>query len=105
MSGNIMETVNKVKKVIEEQVRPALQAHNGDIELVELTADGVVKVRLYGACVGCMGSQETMQRIVEVAVRSVYPEVKAVEQVLEVNEELLQEALRILRRNKEQQKN
>ena len=47
MCGNMRE---KVEKAL-EKIRPALQADGGDIELVDVTKDGVVKVRLVGACV------------------------------------------------------
>ncbi|HLD29934.1 MAG TPA: NifU family protein, partial [bacterium] len=46
----------KVEKAL-EKIRPALQADGGDIELVEVTADGIVKVRLRGACGSCPMSQ------------------------------------------------
>lgn len=68
----------KVEKVI-DQLRPMLQADGGDIELVEVTDDGVVKVRLVGACHGCPMSQMTLQGGVERALMDQIPEVKSVE--------------------------
>lgn len=62
-------------------IRPHLQADGGDIELVEVTADGVVKVRLTGACSGCPGAAMTLQLGVEKAVRARVPEVKSIEAV------------------------
>ncbi|MGM0568077.1 MAG: NifU family protein, partial [Elusimicrobiota bacterium] len=59
----------KVKEVIEE-VRPSLQADGGDIELVEIEDDGVVKVRLTGACAGCPMSQMTLKAGVERALKA-----------------------------------
>jgi len=50
----------EVQAVIDE-IRPRLQADGGDIELVEVADDGVVKVRLKGACAGCPGAQMTLQ--------------------------------------------
>jgi Fe-S cluster biogenesis protein NfuA len=49
----------EVTKAIEE-VRPHLQADGGDVELVEVTDEGIVKVRLKGACVGCPMRQMTL---------------------------------------------
>ncbi|NQU08467.1 MAG: NifU family protein [Candidatus Abyssubacteria bacterium] len=62
-------------------IRPHLQADGGDIELVEVTEDGIVKVRLMGACSGCPGAQMTLQLGVERAVKQRVPEIKAVEAV------------------------
>lgn len=73
-----------MKQQVEEalnDIRPHLQADGGDIELVEVTEDGVVKVRLMGACSGCPGAQMTLQLGVERAVKERVPEVKAVEAV------------------------
>mgnify|MGYP001570898755 FL=1 len=60
-----------------ENIRPALQADGGDIELISVE-DGVVKVRLMGACGGCPMSSMTMSQGVEQAVKKVVPEIKKV---------------------------
>ena len=73
-----------MKERVEEalnDIRPQLQADGGDIELVEVTEDGVVKVRLVGACAGCPGAAMTLQLGVERAVKARVPEIKAVEAV------------------------
>lgn len=62
-------------------IRPQLQADGGDIELVEVTEDGIVKVRLIGACSGCPGAQMTLQLGVERAVKARVPEIKGIEAV------------------------
>jgi Fe-S cluster biogenesis protein NfuA len=62
------------------KIRPALQADGGDVELVEVT-DGIVKVRLKGACGGCPMSQLTLTRGVEQTIKKFVPEVKRVESV------------------------
>ena len=51
----------RVAQVIEEKVRPALQRDGGNIELVDVDDDGVVQVRLQGACAGCPGAMMTLQ--------------------------------------------
>lgn len=63
-----------------EFIRPALQADGGDIELVDV-AEGVVKVRLRGACGGCPMSQMTLKMGVERVLKERVPEVKRVETV------------------------
>ncbi|NLD94817.1 MAG: NifU family protein [Fibrobacter sp.] len=71
---------DKVDAVIQE-IRPNLQADGGDIELVDVTADGVVKVRLQGACHGCPGAAMTLKMGVERLLKSRIPEVTSVEKV------------------------
>lgn len=67
----------KVKEVI-ESVRPALQAHGGDIELVGTDDDKNVKVRLQGACQGCPGAAMTMTMGIQRILKEKVPEVKEV---------------------------
>ncbi|MDK2954508.1 MAG: hypothetical protein PWQ57_4 [Desulfovibrionales bacterium] len=62
-------------------VRPTLQNDGGDVELVDITEDGVVKVRLQGACHGCPMSQMTLKSGIERVILKAVPEVKAVEAV------------------------
>ena len=65
-----------------EEIRPYLKADGGDISLVEVTKDMVVKVKLLGACVGCPMSYQTMKNGIEQVVKKAVPEVK---EVLAVN--------------------
>ncbi len=67
----------QVAQVI-ETIRPLLQAHGGDIQLVEVTDDGIVKVVLEGACKGCPMAQVTLQRGVEAKLKEEVPEVQKV---------------------------
>jgi len=62
-----------------EHIRPALQADGGDIELVDVTEDGIVKVELQGACKGCPMSQMTLANGVERVLKEKIPEVKSVQ--------------------------
>ena len=59
------------------QIRPALQADGGDVELVDV-ADGVVKVRLTGACSGCPMSTMTLKMGIEKVLKQQLPEIKEV---------------------------
>jgi len=72
-----VDVKEKVQKVIDE-IRPALEADGGNIELVEVGEDGVVKVRLLGACGSCPMSQLTLKRGVEARLKAKVPEVKEV---------------------------
>ena len=67
----------KVKDVL-NKIRPQLQMDGGDVELVDITDDGIVKVRLQGHCAGCMHAQQTLTLGVEAAIRKFVPDVKAV---------------------------
>ncbi len=60
------------------KIRPSLQADGGNVELVEVTPDGVVKVKLTGACAGCPMSQMTLKAGIEKAIKQEVPEVKEV---------------------------
>jgi len=61
-----------------DKVKPSLQADGGDVELVEVTPEGVVKVRLTGACSGCPMRQMTLQMGIGRALKKEIPEVKEV---------------------------
>ncbi|WP_029457506.1 NifU family protein [Solidesulfovibrio alcoholivorans] len=63
------------------KIRPSLQADGGDVELVEVTAGGIVRVRLTGACKGCPMSQMTLKSGVERILKQEVAGVKAVESV------------------------
>lgn len=74
--------LDKVQTVL-DKVRPMLQADGGDVELVEVTDNGIVKVRLTGACKGCPMSQMTLRNGIERIILKEIPEVKGVEAVQE----------------------
>ena len=69
----------KVRAIL-DQIRPALQADGGDVELVDVD-NGVVKVRLQGACAGCPMSQMTLRNGIERILKEKIPAVKSVEGV------------------------
>jgi len=62
-------------------IRPMLQADGGDVELVEVADNGIVKVRLKGACGGCPMSRITLKRGIEARVKKEIPEIASVEAV------------------------
>ena len=70
MKERVESALNKIK--------PSLQVDGGDVELVEVTSDGIVKVRLTGACAGCPMSQMTLKMGIERAIKQEVPEIKEV---------------------------
>ncbi len=75
-----MEIQEKVKAAL-DRIRPYLAADGGDVELVEVTDDGAVKVRLRGACHGCPMSAMTLKNGIEGILKEDVPEVNSVEAV------------------------
>lgn len=71
------EIRNRIEKAL-EKIRPYLVADGGDIEIVEVTDDMVLKVELKGACNGCPYSLQTLKAGVEMAVKNEVPEIKEV---------------------------
>jgi len=72
--------VASVRQVL-DLIRPAVQSDGGDVELIGVTADGVVQVRLHGACVGCPSSAITLQAGIERSLKQRVPGVTAVKAV------------------------
>ncbi len=72
--------LEEVQKVL-ETIRPMLQGDGGDVELVEVTADGVVKVKLVGACGHCPMSTMTLKMGIERTLKEKVPGVTEVVQV------------------------
>jgi Fe-S cluster biogenesis protein NfuA len=68
---------DRIQKEI-DNIRPNLQADGGDVELIDVSEDGTVKVKLKGACSGCPMSQMTLKMGIEKRLKSVIPEVKEV---------------------------
>ncbi len=69
---------DKVQAVL-DKIRPSLQADGGDVELVEVTDNNIVRVRLTGACKGCPMSQMTLKNGIERLILKEIPEIKGVE--------------------------
>ena len=70
----------KVEKLI-AKIRPMLQADGGDVELIEVTEEGVVKVKLKGACSSCPMAEMTLKMGIERYLKKEIPEVKEVQAV------------------------
>ena len=87
----------EIEGVLDQYVRPLLRAHGGDMEVLELTDDGVLRFRLRGRCAGCPAAALTTEDLIRAEVTQRLPQVRQVELVYEVSEELLQQARAILR--------
>lgn len=77
------DIIEKVEAAI-QQLRPFLEADGGDMELIEVTDDMVVKVRLVGACSSCSMSPMTLKAGLEENLKSILPQIKGVESISEI---------------------
>ncbi|MEX0987731.1 MAG: NifU family protein [Bacteroidales bacterium] len=75
------EITNRVESAL-KKIRPYLVADGGDIKLIEVTEDYIVKVQLTGACHGCPFSMQTLKAGVEMAIKKEVPEIV---EVIEIN--------------------
>ena len=81
LTADKMAGVRERVQAVINHLRPFIQGDGGDLELVDVTPAGVVRVRLHGACVGCPSSNVTLKMGVERSIREKVPEVTAVESV------------------------
>lgn len=72
--------LNKIEAALDE-IRPYLKTDGGDISLVEITDDYIVKVKLLGACESCHVSMMTLKNGVEISIKNAVPKVKEVIEV------------------------
>lgn len=82
MSLNKVELTKKINEAL-AQLRPYLKEDGGDMELINITDEGVAQVRLLGACSGCSMSAMTLKAGLEEQVRSVAPEIVAIQAINE----------------------
>lgn len=76
-AASLVDQVNEVLDLI----RPAVQSDGGDVELVDITPEGLVRVRLHGACVGCPSSIMTLQSGIERNLKQRIPGITGVQAV------------------------
>lgn len=92
------ELADRVEAVLDAEVRPYLALHAGGIEVADLTAGGVLRVRLTGRCARCPAAQVEAGAFVADSVRASLPEVTDVTAICGVSDMLLAEAHRLLAR-------
>ena len=80
MKEDAMTLKERVESAL-NKVRPSLQADGGDVQLVDVDEEGLVKVKLMGACGGCPMSQMTLKMGIEKILKQDVPEVSSVESV------------------------
>jgi Fe-S cluster biogenesis protein NfuA len=80
MTNNIDITIDEINKAL-NSIRPFLQADGGDVDLINVSADGIVKVKFTGACFDCPMSQMTLRAGVERFLIRDVPSIKRVEAV------------------------
>jgi Fe-S cluster biogenesis protein NfuA len=74
------ELIKRVEEAL-EQIRPYLQADGGNVSLVEITDDNIVRVELQGACKSCSMSMMTLKAGIEESIKRSVPEIKSVEAI------------------------
>ena len=77
---NLAEVISKIQTVL-EHIRPYLQKDGGDVELINVSDDGIVEVRLIGACDTCAVRPMTLRAGIERAIMHEVPEIKRIESV------------------------
>ncbi|MGP1309627.1 MAG: NifU family protein [Phycisphaerales bacterium] len=71
---------DRVQSIL-DLIRPAVQSDGGDLELLDITPSGLVRIRMHGACVGCPSSSITLKQGIERNLREHVPEVTGVQAV------------------------
>ena len=67
------ETIEKIKFVLDDKVAPSVAAHNGKINFLSFSQEGVLKLQMAGSCAGCAMSQLTLKQGVEVMIKDKVP--------------------------------
>jgi Fe-S cluster biogenesis protein NfuA len=89
--------LEEIQRIIDEKIRPQLQAHNGDIKLIGIK-DGIITVKLTGACSGCPGADLTTKDFMEEVFSQYIPKFKKVVISHEVSQDLMDMAKSILKK-------
>ncbi|MBV1758661.1 MAG: NifU family protein [Dethiosulfatibacter sp.] len=89
--------MKELEKIINEKIRPRLQSHDGDVQVIDVV-DGIVRVKLMGACSGCPSADLTTKDFIEDELKKNFSWVQEVRIINEVSEDLLEMARKILRK-------
>lgn len=96
--------LEQIEQVLNEQVRPSLRGHGGEVEVLELDGEGTLHIRLLGQCSGCPSAIYTTESLIEEALVTALPNhVRRVVLVQQVSEDLLRQARAILSQPKPRQ--
>ncbi len=88
--------LERIQALMDAQIRPQLRQHGGEAEIVSYE-NGVLRLRLLGACAGCPAAQLTNESLIEAVLKEQLPEVQEVQLVQQVSESLLEEARRLMK--------
>ena len=77
-TSTVQPTVKDRVQLVINWLRPVIQSDGGDVELIDVSAEGVVRVRFHGACIGCPSSTMTLREGIERNIREKVPEVSQV---------------------------
>jgi Fe-S cluster biogenesis protein NfuA len=69
--------ITKLEKIFDEQIRPALAQHGGNVEIVDVD-NNILFVKFYGGCQGCSSSKATLKGGIEQLIKENFPEIKEV---------------------------
>jgi Fe-S cluster biogenesis protein NfuA len=86
----------KLEELLDELVRPGLREHGGDVALIGLNDDGVLRLRMLGKCAGCPGATLTNETLIEGQLMPIIPGLKEVVLVHDVSNELLDMARQLM---------
>lgn len=89
--------MKELEKTINEDIRPRLQSHGGDVQIIDVV-EGVVRVKLTGACSGCPSADLTTKAFIEEELKKNFSWVQEVRIFNEVSEDLLEMARKILKK-------
>lgn len=90
--------IAKMERLLEERVRPFLRQHGGDAEIVGFE-DGILKLHMLGQCAGCPAASLTNETLIEEELKKAIPALKQVVLIQKVEESLLDEARRRMKRS------
>ena len=87
----------EIEAVLDQYIRPMLRTHGGDMEVLELTDEGVLRFRMRGKCAGCPAADLTTEELIQTALTEHLPHIKRAVLVQDISPELLDEARSILK--------
>jgi len=96
---NILKNNTEIEKVIEEEINPKLEDHNGWIDFVEFK-NNIIYVRFRGACSSCISTYETFDKLVKPILIEKFKGIEDVEVVNDISEELIDFARSLFGKNK-----
>lgn len=88
-------TLEKVEDVIEQDIRPLLKEHGGDLKVIALE-EKTLKVKFLGACSGCPGAQMTLEDLVQLKITEKISEIKSVVLQTDLSEDMIDFAKKLL---------